>query len=101
MDPAKILQIITNSTWMVTKLVGSGPVEFTQQEYVTQVLENTAPRPLLQLSVRLHAQGETVRFRIKGGNEAGLFSLSPTTGRLSLLRPLDYENQKQAEKMPD
>ncbi|KAK8727053.1 hypothetical protein OTU49_009907, partial [Cherax quadricarinatus] len=97
MDPARILQIITNSTWMVTKLVGSGPLEFTQKVYETQVLENTAPGPLLQLSVRVHDRGEAVSFSIKKGNEAGIFSLNPSTGRLSLLRPLDYERQKQHE----
>ncbi|XP_063884210.1 putative neural-cadherin 2 [Scylla paramamosain] len=100
MDPAKILQIITNSTWMVTKLVGEGPVEFTHSQYVIHLPENTRippSRPLLQLSVRLHAPGEKVSFRIKEGNEEGRFFLHPSTGVLSLQRPLDYEETQQCE----
>nr|XP_053635865.1 putative neural-cadherin 2 isoform X3 [Cherax quadricarinatus] len=97
MDPAKILQIITNSTWMVTKLVGSGPVEFEQTEYTVEVWENANPHQLLHLTARVQPQGEPVEFRIKGGNEEGLFSLDSTSGRLSYLQPLDYEEQQQHE----
>ncbi|KAG7158560.1 Neural-cadherin-like 24, partial [Homarus americanus] len=35
-----------------------------------------------------------LEFRITAGNEAGLFSLVPASGRLHLLRPLDYEKQQ-------
>ncbi|XP_042227979.1 putative neural-cadherin 2 isoform X2 [Homarus americanus] len=97
MDPARILQIITNSTWMVTKLVGSGPVEFEQSKYVTKVAENTTPDLLLQLTARVQAQGEPVEFRIKEGNKEGLFALGSTSGRLTLLQPLDFEEQEQHE----
>ncbi|XP_050723127.1 putative neural-cadherin 2 isoform X2 [Eriocheir sinensis] len=95
MDPARILQIITNSTWMVTKLVGSDPVEFEQPEYEVTVPENTRQDHLLRLSARVRLEGETVQYRISQGNEDGLFHLDASTGTLSLLRPLDYELQQQ------
>ncbi|XP_045584423.2 putative neural-cadherin 2 isoform X2 [Procambarus clarkii] len=95
MDPARILQIITNSTWMVTKLVGSGPVEFEPSQYVTEVHENTCPDLLLQLTARVQTPGEPLEFKIKEGNEGGLFSLDSTSGRLTLTHPLDFEQQEQ------
>ncbi|XP_063876237.1 putative neural-cadherin 2 isoform X2 [Scylla paramamosain] len=97
MDPARILQIITNSTWMVTKLVGSDPVEFKQPEYEVTVPENTRADHLLRLSARVRATGETVKYRISQGNEDNLFHLDPASGILSLLQPLDYELQQQHE----
>ncbi|XP_071534605.1 putative neural-cadherin 2 isoform X2 [Panulirus ornatus] len=97
MDPARILQIITNSTWMVTKLVGSGPVEFVKSQYVTEVEENTTPHLLLQLTAHVQAQGESVEFRIKEGNDEGVFTLGSNTGRLTLQQPLDFEEQQQYE----
>ncbi|XP_042883447.1 putative neural-cadherin 2 isoform X2 [Penaeus japonicus] len=97
MDPARILQIITNSTWMVTKLVGSGPVEFERSQYRVDVRENTTPDPLLQLTARVQAQGTPVEFRIKSGNEDGVFSLGPADGRLTLVRPLDFEEEQERE----
>lgn len=39
--------------------------------------------------------GERIQFSIKEGNEAGLFSVDSSSGLLSLLRPLDYEEQDQ------
>ncbi|XP_071548441.1 LOW QUALITY PROTEIN: putative neural-cadherin 2 [Panulirus ornatus] len=82
----------------VTKLVGSEPVEFEQPHYVTEVLEDANPGLLLlQLTARVQPQGEPVEFRIKEGNEDGLFSLDSLSGRLSLHQPLDYEEQQQHE----
>ncbi|XP_068212459.1 putative neural-cadherin 2 [Palaemon carinicauda] len=96
MDPARILQIITNSTWMVTKLVGSGPVEFDKPQYQAEILENTNRDLLVQLRARLQPQvSGPVEFRIKEGNESGYFSLDRQTGRLTLNTPLDYEEQQQ------
>ncbi|XP_071516734.1 putative neural-cadherin 2 [Panulirus ornatus] len=95
MDPAKILQIITNSTWMVTRLVGSEPVEFQQPHYVIDVPENTTRDLLLQLTARVNQQGAPLKFRIKEGNDVGLFTLDSSNGRLSLLKPLDFEKMQQ------
>ncbi|XP_069183734.1 putative neural-cadherin 2 isoform X2 [Procambarus clarkii] len=97
MDPAKILQIITNSTWMVTKLVGSGPVEFKHPEYTVEIWENSSPGQLLHLTARVQPHGEPVEFKIKEGNAEGLFSLDSASGRLFSLQPLDYEEQQQHE----
>ncbi|XP_068212787.1 putative neural-cadherin 2 [Palaemon carinicauda] len=96
MDPARILQIITNSTWMVTKLVGSGPVEFDKPQYQTEILENTNRDLLVQLKARLQPQvSGPVEFRIKEGNESGYFSVDRQSGRLTLNTPLDYEEKQQ------
>ncbi|KAK8399372.1 hypothetical protein O3P69_003470 [Scylla paramamosain] len=81
----------------VTKLVGSDPVEFQQPEYEVTVPENTRADHLLRLSARVRATGETLQYRISEGNEEGLFHLDPSSGSLSLLRPLDYEIQQQYE----
>ncbi|XP_069195826.1 putative neural-cadherin 2 [Procambarus clarkii] len=95
MDPASILQIITNSTWMVTKLVGSDPVEFQRPEYFAEVPENTTRDLLLRLSARVQSPGDSPVFVITEGNEGGHFWLHPTTGRLSLRAPLDYETKQE------
>ncbi|XP_050723132.1 putative neural-cadherin 2 isoform X2 [Eriocheir sinensis] len=79
----------------VTKLVGSDPVEFEQPEYEVTVPENTRQDHLLRLSARVRLEGVTVQYRIRQGNEDGLFHLDASTGSLSLLRPLDYELQQQ------
>ncbi|XP_045129226.1 putative neural-cadherin 2 isoform X2 [Portunus trituberculatus] len=97
MDPARILQIITNSTWMVTQLVGRGPVEFARSEYIVEVEENTRIPNLLQLSVRVQPQVSAVKFKITEGNERGAFRIDPSTGRLALTSTLDYEQQQQHE----
>ncbi|XP_050686791.1 putative neural-cadherin 2 isoform X2 [Eriocheir sinensis] len=97
MDPARLLQIITNSTWMVTKLVAGGPVEFEHPHYVVEVAENTLADPLLRLTTRAHSHGERLEFSIKEGNEEGLFSVDSSNGLLSLVQPLDYEEQRQYE----
>ncbi|XP_069195670.1 putative neural-cadherin 2 [Procambarus clarkii] len=97
MDPASILQIITNSTWMVTKLVGSDPVEFQRPEYFAEVPENTTRDLLLRLSARVQSPGDSPVFVITEGNEGGHFWLHPTTGRLSLRAPLDYETKQEHE----
>ncbi|XP_069941535.1 putative neural-cadherin 2 isoform X3 [Cherax quadricarinatus] len=81
----------------VTKLVGSGPVEFEQSQYLTEVRENTSPDLLLQLTARVHPQGEPVVFTVKEGNEEGLFALDSSSGRLTLTQPLDFEQQEQHE----
>lgn len=39
--------------------------------------------------------GERVEFSIKEGNENGLFSVDSSSGVLSLVQPLDYEEQDQ------
>ncbi|XP_045113360.1 putative neural-cadherin 2 isoform X2 [Portunus trituberculatus] len=97
MDPARLLQIITNSTWMVTKLVGGGPVEFEQPQYMVEVAENTVADPLLRLTTRPLTHGERIEFSIKEGNEQGFFSVDSTSGLLSLVQHLDYEEQDQYE----
>ncbi|XP_071515917.1 putative neural-cadherin 2 isoform X1 [Panulirus ornatus] len=79
----------------VTKLVGSDPVEFQQPEYVVEVPENTSSDLLLHLSARVQVPGEPVQYRIIDGNAEGLFFLDSNDGRLSLLRPLDYEETQQ------
>ncbi|XP_071516704.1 putative neural-cadherin 2 [Panulirus ornatus] len=95
MDPAKILQIITNSTWMVTQLVGGDPVEFEKPEYLVEVPENTVRDHLLRLNARVQTPDVPLVFRIKEGDEDGCFFLHPTTGRLSLYKPLDYEERQE------
>ncbi|XP_050723500.1 putative neural-cadherin 2 isoform X2 [Eriocheir sinensis] len=97
MDPARILQIITNSTWMVTKLVGSDPVEFEQPEYEVTVPENTLADHLLRLSARVRPSGEPAVYSIVEGNAGSHFWVHPSTGSLSLLTPLDYEKRKKYE----
>ncbi|KAK8405213.1 hypothetical protein O3P69_001644 [Scylla paramamosain] len=84
---------------LVTRLVGSDPVEFEKQKYVVEVPENSASVPLLRLTVKLNPPGKVVKFRIKSGNEGGYFSLEDTSGRLSLARPLDYESQTQVRRV--
>ncbi|XP_045130452.1 putative neural-cadherin 2 isoform X1 [Portunus trituberculatus] len=81
----------------VTKLVGSDPVEFEHSEYEVTVPENTRVDHLLRLSAKAQASGETVQYSISRGNEESLFHLDPTSGSLSLLRPLDYELKQQYE----
>ncbi|XP_071516873.1 putative neural-cadherin 2 isoform X2 [Panulirus ornatus] len=95
MDPARILQIITNSTWMVTQLVGGDPVEFEQPEYLVEVPENTVRDHLLRLNARVQTPGEPVVYSLTDGNDEGPFSLDANNGRLSLLEPLDYEEKQQ------
>ncbi|XP_045129934.1 putative neural-cadherin 2 isoform X2 [Portunus trituberculatus] len=97
MDPARILQIITNSTWMVTKLVGSDPVEFEQPEYEVTIPENTRADHLLRLSARVRASAVPVVYRITEGNAASHFWIHPSTGILSLVSPLDFEKKKKYE----
>ncbi|XP_063876228.1 putative neural-cadherin 2 [Scylla paramamosain] len=97
MDPARILQIITNSTWMVTKLVGSDPVEFEQPEYEVTVPENTRADHLLRLSARVRASAVPVVYRITESNAASHFWIHPSTGILSLVSPLDFEKKKKYE----
>ncbi|KAG7160255.1 Neural-cadherin-like 14 [Homarus americanus] len=80
---------------MVTKLVGSDPVEFDHREYVTEVPENTTHDLLLRLTARVQVQGEAVEYRITEGNDNDVFYLDSTTGRLALLHPLDYEYTQQ------
>ncbi|KAK8746884.1 hypothetical protein OTU49_016880, partial [Cherax quadricarinatus] len=75
----------------------SGPVEFEQSQYLTEVRENTSPDLLLQLTARVHPQGEPVVFTVKEGNEEGLFALDSSSGRLTLTQPLDFEQQEQHE----
>ncbi|XP_071515659.1 protocadherin Fat 3-like [Panulirus ornatus] len=83
----------------VTKLVGSGPVEFESPEYLVEARENTrTPLHLVQLTARTQPQAAPVEFRISEGNEGGAFSLDPATGRLSLVVPLDYEEQQQVRQ---
>ncbi|XP_050740052.1 putative neural-cadherin 2 [Eriocheir sinensis] len=41
--------------------------------------------------------GPSVTFRVVEGGEEGLFSLHPSSGRLSLLKNLDYESKQQHE----
>lgn len=42
----------------VTKLVGGGPVEFEQPQYVVEVAENTVADPLLRLTTRPLSHGK-------------------------------------------
>ncbi|XP_069195930.1 putative neural-cadherin 2 [Procambarus clarkii] len=79
----------------VTKLVGSGPVEFDKPVYLVEVKENSSPQPLAHLTARVQAQGAPLEFRIAEGNDEGVFTLDPSTGRLGLTSPLDYEHQQQ------
>nr|XP_053629748.1 protocadherin beta-18-like [Cherax quadricarinatus] len=79
----------------VTKLVGSDPVEFERPEYVTEVPENTTRDLLLQLSARVQSSGVSPEFVIKEGDERGHFWLHPTTGRLALRTPLDFEAKQE------
>ncbi|XP_045130155.1 putative neural-cadherin 2 isoform X1 [Portunus trituberculatus] len=82
----------------VTQLVGSDPVEFEQPEYEVTVPENTRVDHLLRLSARVVAAGsDSVRYSIREGNEEGHFHITPSTGNLSLRRPLDYELRQQYE----
>ncbi|KAK4303743.1 hypothetical protein Pmani_024276 [Petrolisthes manimaculis] len=94
MDPAHILQLITNSTWLVTKLVGVGVGEV-EGEYVVHIPENTRRQQLLRVSTKIQAQGVPVLFQIIEGNEAGHFWIHPNSGRIALITPLDYETQPQ------
>ncbi|XP_050739443.1 neural-cadherin-like isoform X4 [Eriocheir sinensis] len=101
MDPAKLLQIITNSTWMVTQLAGvemeGGGVELGRRQYLREVREDQEPGVLLTVTARVLQEGPSVTFRVVEGGEEGLFSLHPSSGRLSLLKNLDYESKQQHE----
>ena len=77
--------------------VNDNPPVFSLSQFMTSVREDTRfPREVLTVSASDRDQAGTansnVTYRITGGNEEGLFSIS-SGGRVCLLGPLDFEEQ--------
>ncbi|XP_068200505.1 neural-cadherin-like [Palaemon carinicauda] len=94
-----ILQVITNSTLLVTKFFRAGladnnehPPFFDQSVYEAEVAEDEAIGTTV-LSVAAQDQDEIshIRYNISDGNWDDVFVINPLTGDLLVARPLDYE----------
>ncbi|CAL4063527.1 unnamed protein product, partial [Meganyctiphanes norvegica] len=98
MDPGKIIQIITNSTLLATRLLqGPRPLEFSAPRYCIQVIEDARPSTAVTDVTAHHTEGLTVRYSITGGNRDGVFTIDNRTGLISLAGPLDHELNKKHE----
>ncbi|XP_045130739.1 neural-cadherin-like isoform X2 [Portunus trituberculatus] len=101
MDPAKIFQIITNSTLLATRLLTGDaegtPLAFTQTKYCVVVPED-APLSASLATVRaVHGQGTPVRYALTGESTGLLFSIGQQSGVISLAAKLDYEDRREHE----
>ncbi|XP_066980224.1 neural-cadherin-like [Macrobrachium rosenbergii] len=97
-----ILQIITNSTLLVTKFIRDGladsnehPPFFDQPLYEAEVPEDEAVgTTLLSVAARDPDEISEVRYSISEGNWGDAFFTDPGTGDVILARRLDYETSK-------
>ncbi|KAF2366973.1 EGF-like domain [Trinorchestia longiramus] len=83
---------------IVTQLFGRDPVQFNEVQYNITVSEATALGPLLLLTAITYPEGDPVHYSLVEGfrrNATKWFKIDPTTGLLWLVKPLDYEQNKQ------
>ncbi|XP_045132552.1 putative neural-cadherin 2 isoform X3 [Portunus trituberculatus] len=96
MDPARIFQLITNSTLLATRLlsVSGGPLVFSQARYCVVVAEDTPLSSSLATVKAIHSQGTVgaeVRYTLTQGKIESHFTINPSSGIIYLAQPLDYE----------
>ncbi|XP_069987617.1 putative neural-cadherin 2 [Penaeus vannamei] len=99
MDPAKIFQIITNSTLLATRLhSGRGaPLQFSESRYCLVLPEDSPSDTTVIRVFAAHRDGEAVRYSITGGNRDGLFTIDQHSGLITLAAPLDHDRQAKHE----
>ncbi|XP_042869826.1 uncharacterized protein LOC122251773 [Penaeus japonicus] len=100
MDPGKILQIITNSTLLATRLLsgaGNAPLQFSETRYCVSIAEDAPISVSVAVVSATHRLGEVVRYSITGGNNGGLFTIEQHSGLVTLAAPLDHELHQKHE----
>ncbi|XP_054281690.1 neural-cadherin-like [Macrosteles quadrilineatus] len=98
-DPLKVLWVLTNSTYLVSKFIRLGATDkneyapyFEKGVFELYIEENEEiNHPLLSVASKDRKEATRVRYEITGGNIGGVFALGSKTGVLHLIRPLDYE----------
>ncbi|XP_040218008.1 protocadherin-15 isoform X6 [Rana temporaria] len=87
-DPVK-----SNSTMVIiTVLQPSVIPRFTQEEYRSPPLSETAPIGTTVTVVTAAALNQTIVYAIISGNDQGAFAIDNITGVITVVKPLDYEN---------
>lgn len=87
-DPVK-----SNSTMVIiTVLQPSVIPRFTQEEYRSPPLSETAPIGTTVTVVSAAALNQTIVYTIISGNDQGAFAIDNITGVITVVKPLDYEN---------
>ncbi|XP_068113953.1 protocadherin-15 [Hyperolius riggenbachi] len=87
-DPVK-----SNSTMVIiTVLQPSVIPRFTQEEYRPPPVSETAPMGTTVTVVMAAALNQTIVYSIISGNDQGAFAIDNSTGVITVVKPLDYEN---------
>ncbi|KAM4702797.1 protocadherin-15 [Rhinophrynus dorsalis] len=87
-DPVKY----NSTTVIITVLQPSVIPRFTQDEYRPPPVSESAVIGTFVTVVTAAALNQTIVYSIVSGNEQGIFAIDNTTGVISVVKPLDYEN---------
>ncbi|XP_053305911.1 uncharacterized protein LOC128468247 [Spea bombifrons] len=87
-DPIKY----NSTTVIITVLQPSVIPRFTQDEFRPPPLSEAAPIGTVVIVVTAAALNQTIVYSIVSGNDQGMFAIDNSTGVISVIKPLDYEN---------
>ncbi|XP_054283547.1 putative neural-cadherin 2 [Macrosteles quadrilineatus] len=107
MDPLKVLWVLTNSTYLVSKYMKNSNKDenslyFQQAVYEVEVEENVKPHyTVIRITVESHDTFPDIKYEISSGNIGSVFGVESNNGNIYVEEALDYETRQKysARKM--